>query len=160
MLKGEENELPGGGGRSLSLGSGPLAWTPNTATKLATLGRPYTLNLSMPICDAWIIRSCREELRRTCAEWQPWSPCVPGLSGGHGLLWWALQGRGRAWYLLLQGTQVTRPFCPAECFEFPFGGAWSPPSSPSGLRGTPSPAPARPPTSGLTFSDTLCPVGC
>lgn len=59
--------FPGGGGKNLSLGSDPLSWTPNATTKLATLGRAYPLNLSIPICDVCIrpmLRGIQENLCR------------------------------------------------------------------------------------------------
>lgn len=74
MLKGEENELPGRGGK-------PVFRVRPTSL---TLGRPYTLNLSIPICDVWIIRpmwrGITENLCRVAALvalrartlWRPW----------------------------------------------------------------------------------------
>lgn len=101
MLKGEENELPGRGGK-------PVFRVRPTSL---TLGRPYTLNLSIPICDVWIIRpmwrGITENLCRVAALvalrartlWRPWVAVMGS------------EGRGPAWHLplLLQGTQVTPP---------------------------------------------------
>lgn len=76
MLQAEENELPRGRReKNVSLGLDSLSWTPDATAKLAILGRPYSLNLSIPICDVWIIRpmlrSIQENLCRVAGPRHP-----------------------------------------------------------------------------------------